>query len=46
MENKEELTEILHKGFYYADLDVYIDLNDGTQYNNHSDDWNSQIIYD
>ena len=46
MEDKKELAKILHGGFYYADADVFIDLNDGTECTNHSDDWNSQIIYD
>lgn len=46
MEDKEELTRILHGGFYYADADIFIDLNDGTEMTNHSDDWSSQIIYD
>ena len=35
----------MHGGFYYADGDVFIMLNDGTEFTNHSDDWNSQIMY-
>ena len=46
MADKKELTKILHGGFYYADADIFIDLNDGTECTNHSEDWNSQIIYD
>jgi hypothetical protein len=46
MEDKDKLTKILHGGFYYADGDLYIDLKDGTEFTNHSEDWNSQIIYD
>ena len=36
----------MHGGFYYKDADVFISLHDGTERTNHSDDWNSQIIYD
>lgn len=42
----EKLKHILHTGFYYADGDVFIELRDGAEFTNHSDDWNSQIIYD
>jgi hypothetical protein len=30
MQDNAELTRILHGGFYYADADIFIDLNDGT----------------
>ena len=42
----ELMKHILHTGFYYADADLFVELRDGTEFTNHSDDWNSQIIYD
>jgi SET domain-containing protein len=46
MEDKEKLEKILHCGFYFKDADLFIELNDGTEYNNHSEDWNSQMVFD
>jgi hypothetical protein len=45
VQDHEKLMEILHGGFYYADADLFVELLDGTQFTNHSEDWNSQIIY-
>ena len=42
----EYLKHILHTGFYYAEGDLFIELRDGSEFTNHSSDWNSQIIYD
>jgi hypothetical protein len=44
--DEEELKRILHGGFYYAGADLFVELRDGTEFTNHSEDWNSQIIYD
>lgn len=41
----EKLHSILRCSFYYADADVLIQVNDGSEFMNHWEDPNSQIIY-
>jgi len=45
MQDPKKLAAIFHGGFYYEDKDLFIELRDGTHYMNHSEDFNSQIVY-
>jgi SET domain-containing protein len=46
MKDKSKLKEVLHGGLYVREADVYVDLRDGSQFTNHAEDCNSQVVFD
>ena len=45
IKDAEKLHSIMRRSFYYADADVLIEGNDGSEFMNHWEDPNSQIVY-
>jgi len=46
LRTKQNWPQILHRGFYFEDEDIFIELWDGSQRTNHSDDdWNCATTY-
>lgn len=46
IEDEETLKGVLHGGFYIEGADVFVELKDGSQFTNHAEDCNSQVVFD
>ena len=40
------MVKIMREGLYFADGDIFLHFNDGSQYINHSFNANTQVVYD